>query len=246
MAQLVERVLGKDEVGGSNPPSSSKRTPNRCSFSINAEFRLRTGVAMDFSEKLQELRKQKSLTQEELAQKLYVSRTAVSKWESGRGYPNLDSLKDIAKFFSITIDELLSGNEILKIAENDIKRKQNSLLDLFFGLIDISALLLLFLPFFAEKINDAIYEVSLLRLKNISAYLIITYYTILFLMIVTGIVTLILQNRTIAFWIRIKRKISLLFNAIAMILFIVSLQPYPAVLMILFISIKVFMLIKRH
>ena len=108
---------------------------------------------MDFSEKLQELRKQKSLTQEELAQKLYVSRTAVSKWESGRGYPNLDSLKDIAKFFSITIDELLSGNEILKIAENDIKRKQNSLLDLFFGLIDISALLLLFLPFFAEKIN---------------------------------------------------------------------------------------------
>lgn len=201
---------------------------------------------MDFSEKLQELRKQKSLTQEELAQKLYVSRTAVSKWESGRGYPNLDSLKDIAKFFSITIDELLSGNEILKIAENDIKRKQNSLLDLFFGLIDISALLLLFLPFFAEKINDAIYEVSLLRLKNISAYLIITYYTILFLMIVTGIVTLILQNRTIAFWIRIKRKISLLFNAIAMILFIVSLQPYPAVLMILFISIKVFMLIKRQ
>ena len=41
---------------------------------------------MEFNEKLQELRKQRGLTQEELAEKLYVSRTAISKWESGRGY----------------------------------------------------------------------------------------------------------------------------------------------------------------
>jgi len=64
---------------------------------------------MEFHEKLQELRKQKGLTQEKLAESLYVSRTAVSKWESGRGYPNIDSLKAIAGFFEITIDELLSG-----------------------------------------------------------------------------------------------------------------------------------------
>ena len=54
---------------------------------------------MEFNKKLQELRKQKGLTQEELAEKLFVSRTAVSKWESGRGYPNIDSLKEIARFF---------------------------------------------------------------------------------------------------------------------------------------------------
>ena len=63
---------------------------------------------MEFHEKLQSLRKQKGLTQEELAQALYVSRTAVSKWESGRGYPNLESLKAIAKFFGLTVDELLT------------------------------------------------------------------------------------------------------------------------------------------
>ena len=44
---------------------------------------------MEFNEKLQELRKQRGLTQEELAERLYVSRTAISKWESGRGYPNI-------------------------------------------------------------------------------------------------------------------------------------------------------------
>ena len=50
---------------------------------------------MEFNEKLQELRRQKGLTQEKLAEKLYVSRTAVSKWESDRGYPNIESLKAI-------------------------------------------------------------------------------------------------------------------------------------------------------
>ena len=56
---------------------------------------------MELNKKLQQLRKQKNLTQEELAEALYVSRTAISKWESGRGYPNIDSLKAIAKFFCI-------------------------------------------------------------------------------------------------------------------------------------------------
>ena len=68
---------------------------------------------MEFNEKLQELRKQKALTQEELAKELFVSRTAISKWESGRGYPNIESLKLIAQFFSVTVDELLSSNEAL-------------------------------------------------------------------------------------------------------------------------------------
>ena len=73
---------------------------------------------MEFNEKLQELRKQKGLTQEELAEVLYVSRTAISKWESGRGYPNIDSLKAISKFFSASLDDLLSSDAILTLAED--------------------------------------------------------------------------------------------------------------------------------
>ena len=60
-------------------------------------------VYMEFGEKIQKLRNQNKWTQEQLAEKLYVSRTAVSKWESGKGYPNIDSLKDIAKLFNKTI-----------------------------------------------------------------------------------------------------------------------------------------------
>jgi len=62
---------------------------------------------MEFSEKPQQLRKENGLTQEQLAEKLFVSRTAISKWESGRGYPSLDYLKSISKLFSISIDDLL-------------------------------------------------------------------------------------------------------------------------------------------
>ena len=106
---------------------------------------------MEFNEKLQELRKQRGLTQEELAQALYVSRTAISKWESGRGYPNIDSLKTIAKFFAVTIDELLSGDELLTIAEENNRQKGKYLRDLVFGLLDCSVAMFLFLPFFGEK-----------------------------------------------------------------------------------------------
>ena len=72
---------------------------------------------MEFNEKLQQLRTGKNLTQEQLAEQLYVSRTAISKWESGKGYPNIESLKCISKFFSVTIDELLSGEELITLAE---------------------------------------------------------------------------------------------------------------------------------
>lgn len=66
---------------------------------------------MEFGEKLQALRKSRGLTQEELAGALYVSRTAISKWESNRGYPSIDSLKEISAYFSVSIDDLLFGDK---------------------------------------------------------------------------------------------------------------------------------------
>ena len=122
---------------------------------------------MEFNEKLQELRKQKKLTQEELAQKLYVSRTAISKWESGRGYPSIDSLKAIASFFCVTVDELLSTDEILTIAEANQKQTEKHFLDLTLGVADVCMSLLLFLPLFASAGNGAIREASLLSLVGV-------------------------------------------------------------------------------
>jgi len=201
---------------------------------------------MEFNEKLQELRKHKSLTQEELAEALFVSRTAVSKWESGRGYPNIDSLKAIARFFGVTIDELLSGDELLTIAEKDTEQKENHIRDLVFGLLDISVSILFFLPLFGQKINGIIQEVSLLFLTEIASYLQISYFVVLIGIAVFGILTLALQKCQLLFWVRNKNRISLILNAVGVTLFIISTQPYAAILLFVFLVIKGFMLIKSR
>ncbi|MBQ8763869.1 MAG: helix-turn-helix transcriptional regulator [Clostridia bacterium] len=201
---------------------------------------------MEFNEKLQELRKHKGLTQEELAELLFVSRTAVSKWESGRGYPNIDSLKAIARFFGVTIDELLSGDELLTIAEKDTEQKENHIRDLVFGLLDISVAVFFFLPLFGQKVNGIIQEVSLLSLTGIASYLRIAYFVVAIGIAVFGILTLALQKCQQLFWVRNKNRISLILNAVGVTLFIISTQPYAAILLFVFLVIKGLMLIKSR
>ena len=200
---------------------------------------------MELHEKLQELRKQKGLTQEELAQRLYVSRTAISKWESGRGYPSIDSLKAIAKFFSVTVDELLSGDELLIVAEQDNRQKKRRLCDLVFGLLDCGAAMLLFLPFFGQNEHNVIRAVSLLTLTEAASYLKLAYLAAVAGAVVCGVLTLALQNCGHKRWVRNKHRISFLLNAVGVLLFIIGLQPYAASFLFIFLIIKIFILAKK-
>ena len=193
---------------------------------------------MTFGEKLKKLRTDKNFTQDELAEKLYVTRTAISKWESDRGYPNIDSLKQIAKFFSITIDELLSSGELLTIAEEDNKRKDKYFRDLVYALLDLSTILLFFLPYFAENLNANIQSVSLIALGGVQPYLKIAYFTVTIAMILVGIITLCLQNCEFSVWLKSKTIISLILGIICVLLFIISSQPYAGVFAFALLVIK--------
>ena len=199
---------------------------------------------MELNEKLLELRKQKGLTQAELAEILFVSRTAVSKWESGRGYPSIDSLKAIAKFFGVTIDELLSGEELLTIAEEDSRKKENRLRDLVFGSLDCSTAMLFFLPFFGQKTPPVIQAVSLLSLTEAKLYLRTAYVAAVAGIAFLGILTLALQTCQNPIWMKNKHKLSWMLNAAGALLFIISSQPYAAALLFLFLAVKALMLIK--
>ncbi|GFH93215.1 HTH-type transcriptional regulator ImmR [Lachnospiraceae bacterium] len=67
---------------------------------------------MDFSEKLLTLRKANNLTQEQLAEKLDVSRQSISKWESGQATPELEKIVVMSAIFDVTTDYLLKSSEI--------------------------------------------------------------------------------------------------------------------------------------
>ena len=74
---------------------------------------------MIFSQKLQLIRKNKGLTQEELAGKLDVSRQAVAKWESRYVYPDISNLIKISELFNVTVDYLVKEQECVIICFDD-------------------------------------------------------------------------------------------------------------------------------
>ena len=110
---------------------------------------------MELSEKIQKLRKEHNLTQEQLAEQLFVSRTAVSKWETGRGTPSMESLKQIANLFHITLDQLLSTEEVVVIAENENKENMKRFASYIDGIINLSALLGLLLPLYKVTVKQS-------------------------------------------------------------------------------------------
>lgn len=202
---------------------------------------------MEFNEKLQALRKQKSLTQEELADALCVSRAAVSKWESGRGYPSIDTLKEIATFFNLTIDELLLSDELLGISPKDYREydKQKSAW-LEFSILDICSLIMLFIPLFAQSINGNIQTVSLLFLNGVSSYLKIAFYAIVGITVLYGILSLIfrIKDKYISIF-KSQNTISLILSIAAVLLFVIARQPYAAVYCFILLGIKIFFFIKN-
>ena len=200
---------------------------------------------MEFGEKIQKLRNQNKWTQEQLAEKLYVSRTAVSKWESGKGYPNIDSLKDIAKLFNKTIDELLSSEEIIDIAKKEntsnIKRTNN----LIYGLLDIISVLFIFLPLYAQRAENFIYSVSLINTNDISNIIKISYIAILSILSILGIAELIMnfiENKKIQ---RIVNIISLIIQTFSILFFAMSRQTYLTAIIFIVLIIKIAVIIKN-
>ena len=199
---------------------------------------------MEFNEKLQELRNSKGLTQKELAEKLYVSRTAISKWESGRGYPSIDSLRDIARFFSVTVDELISPCEVLDIAEQDGEHKKNNMRDLIYGLLDMCSALFFFVPLFAIRVENNVQPTSLLGISGINPFVKVLYFVFVTASILFVVLMLAMQNVRVMAWVRTKTFFSLILTSSLVILFIVSLQPYAALFAFVLLVIKALILIK--
>ena len=199
---------------------------------------------MEFHEKLQQLRKQNQLTQEQLAEQLYVSRTAVSKWESGKGYPNIESLKCISKLFSVTIDQLLSSDELIVLAETENRININNISNLIYSLLDLSTILFLFLPFYAQSDGSHVrFETLISYSESESTQLV--YFTLLILMSLWGAAELILRILQHENAFKAIRIFSFLLHSIAILLFIMTRQPYITALSFVLLIIKTVLFVKQ-
>ena len=201
---------------------------------------------MEFHEKLQQLRKQHNLTQEQLAEQLFVSRTAVSKWESGRGYPNLESLKCISKIFSISIDELLSNDELIELAETENRSNINKVSSLVFGALDLISLAFLFLPLFGQQEEEFVHAVTLLALTSVSDLLRIVYFALLIGISVFGIFEVVIYLTGNEQGLRSYKPYSIALYAAAILLFAISRQPYITAFLFLLFVVKVVLMIQEN
>ena len=198
---------------------------------------------MEFGEKLQELRKSKSMTQEELAEALFVSRTAISKWESGRGYPSIDSLKEISRYFSVTIDDLICSDEMISVAENEKREFADRYLSLICNALDILLVILLFIPGFGNGMGSN-ETVSLLALTVINPGVKIVFIVIIGLTVLNGICGVILANFNNPVWNRHRLVTGVVLSILAVTVFIVARQPYAGIICFSVLIIKGFMIVK--
>lgn len=199
---------------------------------------------MEFNEKLQELRKARGLTQEELAEALFVSRTAISKWESGRGYPSIDSLKQIANYFSISIDELLSGERLITIAENENRTNLKNMGNMLFGVVDIFSFIMIILPLYPNKIDDYIYSVNLFNYTQTAIFNLVIMWSFYLALILIGISKILLTQLNIEKGQKVITNISLVLGILAVLYLALTRDAYSITVVFVLLIIKVMLLFK--
>lgn len=199
---------------------------------------------MEFCEKLQELRKNKGITQEELAEALYVSRTAVSKWESGRGYPSIDSLKDISKFFSVSIDDLLSGEKLLSLAEEENKSNIRNMCNLLLGIVDLFSIVLIVLPLYPNTIDGFVYSVNLLNYTQVSEFNKLIYWIVFVLLVIIGILKVIMTRIKAKKGNKILTEVSIAISVLMVLFLALTREVYAVVVAFLLLIVKGILILK--
>ena len=199
---------------------------------------------MEFGEKLQELRKNWGLTQEELAEALFVSRTAISKWESGRGYPSIDSLKEISKFFSVSIDDLLSGEKLVSIAEKENKSNIRHICDLLFGIVDLMAITLVILPLYPNLIDGYYYSVNLFAYTQTSTFNRLVYWIMFVMLIAIGGLKVVLNQMKIEKGQRVIIGASIIISIVTVLFLAMAREPYAITMAFLLLVIKGMLVLK--
>ena len=123
---------------------------------------------MDIGERIQSLRKMQGISQDELADKIGVSRQAVSKWENQQSIPDLDKVLMLSDYFGVTTDHILKGVEI---PQQEIKNFNTSqLLYIASTALLVIGLLSAFDGWYSEQSADMIWGAMIIQVVGAAAY----------------------------------------------------------------------------
>lgn len=126
---------------------------------------------MEFKDKLKKLRLENDYTQAELAEKIYVSRSAVAKWENGLGLPNDASIEELCKVFNISKDELLSKEIENKLVDKNIKiYKLNIIKYSLLGLLTVALVVIIALSINLNNDDKYTYKAPKITLNDSDDY----------------------------------------------------------------------------
>ena len=162
---------------------------------------------------------------------------------AGRGTPSMESLQMIAKFFGITLDELLRAEEVITIAENENKENISRFASYIDGIFNIAAVVGLLLPLYKVELNNIFYSVPLYQFKG---WLAVLYWIFPMAMAICGVIQIVINKGERE---KLKRGINIIgviLNTGAIFVLILSGQPYPSVMFFTLLLIKgTVMLIKK-
>ena len=177
------------------------------------------------------------MTQEELAEALFVSRTAISKWEQGRGYPSLDSLKEISKLFSVSIDDLICSEEIISAAADEKKECVDKYISLICNMLDIFLVLLLLLPVFGNGTDDPA-SVSLYAITGINTWIKIVFIALIGVAFLNGICGVVIIHFENPVWNRHQLVTGMVLSIVCAAVFILTRQPYAGIICLAILIVK--------
>ena len=173
-----------------------------------------------------------------------MSRTAVSKWESGRGYPSIESLKEISGYFSVSIDDLLSGEKLILLAEKENKSNIRSVCDLLFGIVDLFSLFLIVLPIYPHSTGEYVLSVSLFAYSQTMVFAKVVYWVLFLLMFVFGITKMLLTKTKSEKISRFLTDFSVGINIFAVVFLALTRQVYAVIVAFLLLITKGMILLK--
>ena len=160
------------------------------------------------------------------------------KWRvPTEAYPSIDSLKEIARFFSVTIDDLICSDEMISVAENEKKEFADKHVSLICNVMDILPAMLLFIPAFGNGSGSS-ETVSLFGLSGITSWVKTVFIVITGITILNGICGAIIANFNKPLWNRHRLITGVVLSILSVTVFIVTRQPYAGIVCFMLLVMK--------